>query len=131
MHIWDRDTATLLHVVHGPPGIGHLTSLAWNASTSTLMFATGSHDGAVNIWTVNPTPGREAVSRGHHTPSMDLTHSPTSMTSSYRRIASPSPFNVGYRSESPTMQFAEDDERSEILDAPTISRRIRRSTTFS
>lgn len=51
IHIWDRDSATLLR--HIPPQTvdGDLTCLAWNTATGPLMFATGSHHGVVRVWT--------------------------------------------------------------------------------
>jgi WD repeat-containing protein 26 len=49
IHIWDRESATLLHDLRAPDG--DLTGIAWNTGSETPMFATGSHDGAVKIWT--------------------------------------------------------------------------------
>jgi len=55
IHIWERDTATLLHYIKPQTFGGDLTCLAWNHSTDDpFMLATGSHDGTVRIWT---TPG--------------------------------------------------------------------------
>jgi WD40 repeat protein len=52
IHIWERDTATLLHYVRPQPFGGDLTCVAWNHSTDDpFMLATGSHDGTVRIWT--------------------------------------------------------------------------------
>lgn len=52
IHIWERDTATLLHYVKPQPFGGDLTCVAWNHSTDDpFMLATGSHDGTVRIWT--------------------------------------------------------------------------------
>ncbi|KAF8591362.1 WD40 repeat-like protein [Ramaria rubella] len=48
IHIWDRESATLLHDLRVPEG--DLTGIAWNTAFDTPMFATGSHDGAVKIW---------------------------------------------------------------------------------
>ena len=57
IHIWDRDSGTLLHHVHTQSlGIGDLTCVAWNPAADPFMFATGSHDGAVHIWTAVSTP---------------------------------------------------------------------------
>ncbi|KAF8524312.1 WD40 repeat-like protein [Hysterangium stoloniferum] len=53
IHIWDRESATLLHDIRVPDG--DLTGIAWNASSDVPMFATGSHDGRVKIWT-SPIP---------------------------------------------------------------------------
>ncbi|THG98556.1 hypothetical protein EW026_g3637 [Hermanssonia centrifuga] len=52
IYVWDRDSATLLHQIHVPTRLGHLTSFAWNrAASDSWMFVTGSHEGAVYIWT--------------------------------------------------------------------------------
>ncbi|KAG1742685.1 WD40-repeat-containing domain protein [Suillus paluster] len=51
IHIWDRDTATLLHYIRPQAFGGDLTCAAWNHSTDDpFMLATGSHDGTVHIW---------------------------------------------------------------------------------
>jgi len=49
VHIWDRESATLLHDIRISDG--DLTGIAWNTGADLPMFATGSHDGAVKIWT--------------------------------------------------------------------------------
>ncbi|KAI6012979.1 hypothetical protein EDC04DRAFT_2904814 [Pisolithus marmoratus] len=53
VHIWDRDSATLLHFI-GPQGArGDLTCIGWNRGLTdlkTAMFATGSHGGVVRVW---------------------------------------------------------------------------------
>lgn len=60
IHIWERDTAILLHYVRPQPFGGDLTCIAWNYSTDDpFMLATGSHDGTVRIWT---TPAGDRVS---------------------------------------------------------------------
>jgi WD40 repeat protein len=51
IHIWDRESAVLLHHVRAQMVGGDLTCLAWNPTADPFMFATGSHDGAVRIWT--------------------------------------------------------------------------------
>ncbi|KAG0697744.1 WD40-repeat-containing domain protein [Suillus ampliporus] len=51
IHIWDRDTATLLHYIRPQSFGGDLTCVAWNHSTDDpFMLATGSHDGTAHIW---------------------------------------------------------------------------------
>ncbi|KAG1736997.1 WD40-repeat-containing domain protein [Suillus lakei] len=51
IHIWERDTAILLHYIRPQVFGGDLTCVAWNHSTDDpLMLATGSHDGTVHIW---------------------------------------------------------------------------------
>lgn len=52
IHIWDRDSAALLHYIRPQTFGGDLTCVAWNHSTDEpFMFATGSHDGTVRVWT--------------------------------------------------------------------------------
>ncbi|KAG5719222.1 hypothetical protein E4T56_gene13410 [Termitomyces sp. T112] len=55
IHIWDQESAALLHYIRGQSHGGDLTCIAWNhAAEDPFMFATGSHDGAVRIWTKRP-----------------------------------------------------------------------------
>lgn len=57
IHIWDRESSTLLHHVQTQTldrASGDLTCVAWNPTTSPFMFASGTHDGAVKIWTAPP-----------------------------------------------------------------------------
>ncbi len=64
------------------------------------MFATGSHDGAVKIWTAKDgTLFDEAVS----------TRSATSVTQPTPRTASPSLFDADYRSDSPVVATEAND----------------------
>ncbi|EAU89752.2 hypothetical protein CC1G_07477 [Coprinopsis cinerea okayama7 len=52
IHIWDQESGALLHLIKGQAHGGDMTCLAWNHSADDpFMFATGSHDGAVRIWT--------------------------------------------------------------------------------
>ncbi|KAG6908170.1 hypothetical protein DXG01_005870 [Tephrocybe rancida] len=52
IHIWDQESGALLHHVRAQSHGGDLTCIAWNhAAEDPFMFATGSHDGAVRIWT--------------------------------------------------------------------------------
>ncbi|KAG1805570.1 WD40-repeat-containing domain protein [Suillus subaureus] len=51
IHIWERDTAILLHYIRPQVFDGDLTCVTWNRSTDdSFMLATGSHDGTVQIW---------------------------------------------------------------------------------
>jgi len=53
--IWDRESGILLHQIRGRAHSGDLTCIAWNhAAIDPFMFASGSHDGAVHIWTKPP-----------------------------------------------------------------------------
>lgn len=66
IHIWDRESGTLLHHVHAQSlGIGDVTCVAWNPAADPFMFATGSHDGTVRVWTAfsTPAPPRDGRAR--------------------------------------------------------------------
>ncbi|KIJ06708.1 hypothetical protein PAXINDRAFT_177738 [Paxillus involutus ATCC 200175] len=57
IHIWDRETAAPLHCIRpqNTPGVGDLTCIGWNYATDDpMMFATGSHDGKVRIYSTPP-----------------------------------------------------------------------------
>ena len=55
IYIWDQESGALLRHVQPHSNGGDLTCVAWNhASENSFMFATGSHDGAVRIWTKRP-----------------------------------------------------------------------------
>lgn len=57
IHIWDRVSAVLLHHIRAQEVGGDLTCIAWNpAAENPFMFGTGSHDGAVRIWSSPPNP---------------------------------------------------------------------------
>ncbi|RXW12920.1 hypothetical protein EST38_g12934 [Candolleomyces aberdarensis] len=52
IHIWDQESAALLHLIPAKVHGGDLTCIAWNhAAEDPYMFATGSHDGGVRVWT--------------------------------------------------------------------------------
>ena len=59
IHIWDRESGALLHHIRAQVVGGDLTCVACNPVADSLMFATGSHDGAVRIWTDRPSPHPE------------------------------------------------------------------------
>ncbi|KAH7907662.1 WD40-repeat-containing domain protein [Hygrophoropsis aurantiaca] len=101
IHIWDRESAALLHHVRAQAiGGGDLTCIAWNhAAEKPFMFATGSHDGAVSIWT---TPSYDLQQPGESSSRMLTAQStPRSLTP-----RSPSPMDFGSRTctESPDSQ---------------------------
>ncbi|KAF5369016.1 hypothetical protein D9758_002829 [Tetrapyrgos nigripes] len=51
IHIWDRESGSLLHHIRDQNPGGDLTCIAWNpAAEDPFMLATGSHDGAVQVW---------------------------------------------------------------------------------
>ncbi|KAF7325336.1 Catabolite degradation [Mycena venus] len=52
IHIWDQESGTLLQYIPPAQQNGDLTCITWNrAADDPFMFATGSHDGGVRIWT--------------------------------------------------------------------------------
>ncbi|KAH9996706.1 WD40-repeat-containing domain protein [Russula compacta] len=63
IHIWDRESGALLHHILAQSLGGDLTCVAWNSVADPFMFATGSHDGAVRIWTVVSVPPRDRRGR--------------------------------------------------------------------
>ncbi|KAI0250714.1 WD40-repeat-containing domain protein [Lactifluus subvellereus] len=73
IHIWDRESGVLLHHVPAQSlGGGDLTCIAWNPTADPFMFATGSHDGAVRVWTAPSMPLRNTHGRsGSMTPLSD------------------------------------------------------------
>ncbi|KAF5311124.1 hypothetical protein D9619_008077 [Psilocybe cf. subviscida] len=55
IHVWDQESGALLHLIRAQSPGGDLTCIAWNhAATDPFMFATGSHDGGVRVWTRHP-----------------------------------------------------------------------------
>lgn len=52
IHIWDWISTVELHHIPAQDVGANLICIAWNhAVENTFMFAAGSHDGAVKIWT--------------------------------------------------------------------------------
>lgn len=134
IHIWDRDTATWLHAIEAPGTICQVTSLAWNNATNSLMFATGSLDGAVRVWTTSTEPRSPDSTSPRRTPStsgLDYAHPTTFLSSNFRRRGSS--FGLGYRSESPIMEPMQELGSVFFEDAtsgPSQSP-VRRATTMS
>lgn len=54
--MWDRESASYLHHIRTPALGGDMTCIAWNPAADPFMFATGSHDGTVQIWTTPEMP---------------------------------------------------------------------------
>ena len=74
IHVWDRESGSLLHHVRGATVGGDLTAIAWNHATGPddpFEFATGSHDGALRIWTTPPSEIPVEPQRSE-SPMMDL-----------------------------------------------------------
>lgn len=93
IHIWDRESGALLHHVRAQTVGGDMTSIAWNQAADPFMFATGSHDGAVRIWTT--TTGSQQAS-----PYPEV-HLSMPATDSRTRTPSPFPPDLEYRNDSP------------------------------
>ena len=52
IHIWDQESGVLAHHIRGHTHYGDITCIAWNqAAEDPYIFAEGSHDGTVRIWT--------------------------------------------------------------------------------
>jgi hypothetical protein len=60
IHIWDRESASYLHHIRAPLLGGDMTCIAWNPAADPFMFATGSHDGSVQIWTTPEIPANHS-----------------------------------------------------------------------
>lgn len=85
IHIWDRVSAVLLHHIGAQEVGGDLTCIAWNpASENPLMFGTGSHDGAVRVWSskpsddVNPEGKNQQTQNGKILPETATSEGPSS-----------------------------------------------------
>ncbi|KAF9063012.1 hypothetical protein BDP27DRAFT_1335856 [Rhodocollybia butyracea] len=90
IHIWDQESGALLHHVRAQDLGGDLTCIAWNhAEDNPFMFATGSHDGAVRIWT-KPEQFSSPAALENQPP--------------FLRSASPSEMDELQRTESPLTQ---------------------------
>ncbi|KAF7344472.1 Catabolite degradation [Mycena sanguinolenta] len=77
IHIWDQESGTLLRYIRPAQQSGDMTCIAWNhAAEDPFMFATGSHDGGVRIWT---KPEERAENEGDGGPSMVRSSSPFDM----------------------------------------------------
>ncbi|RDB27816.1 hypothetical protein Hypma_002286 [Hypsizygus marmoreus] len=96
IHIWDQESGALLHYVRAQAHGGDLTCIAWNhAFVDPFMFATGSHDGAVRIWTKRPEESDDDLG-------MDINH--VGHGASFPRTHSPFELNDRDRSDSPFTQ---------------------------
>ncbi|KAF7344445.1 Catabolite degradation [Mycena sanguinolenta] len=77
IHIWDQESGTLLRHIRPTQRSGDMTCIAWNhAAEDPFMFATGSHDGGVRIWT---RPEERAENEGDGGPPMVRSSSPFDM----------------------------------------------------
>lgn len=114
IHIWDRESATLLHHIRSQTVGGDLTCIAWNHAWDSFMFATGSHDGGVRIWT---SPMASASSPELSAAASRVTITPANTP----RSATPNPYDADYRTDSPTVQLASTPEALEDSPAPVVS----------
>ena len=96
IHIWDMASAVLLHHIRAQEVGGDLTCIAWNpAAEDPFMFGTGSHDGAVRIWSSPPlgtsTQDGHSQSQGKVVPTILTTEdsSPFDSDVEYHRSDSP------------------------------------------
>ncbi|KAF5390996.1 hypothetical protein D9757_003981 [Collybiopsis confluens] len=99
IHIWDQESGALLHHVRAQDLGGDLTCIAWNhAVDNPFMFATGSHDGAVRLWTKPEYP--------EESDEQQLRSSPTILENNlpFTRSSSPSDMEELQRTESPLAQ---------------------------
>ncbi|KAF8823450.1 uncharacterized protein C8R40DRAFT_1178712 [Lentinula edodes] len=95
IHIWDQESGALLHHVRAQDLGGDLTCIAWNhAEDNPFMFATGSHDGALRIWTKI-----ERQLQAHSSPA-----GPDDQLPFFTRSSSPSEMEGMQRTESPLTQ---------------------------
>ena len=90
IHIWDQESGALLHLIRAQAHGGDLTCMAWNnAADDPYMFAAGSYDGGVKVWTrqradnalecePTPTNGHEYLPRTSSPFQMDLNMSRSS-----------------------------------------------------
>ncbi|KAH9941858.1 WD40 repeat-like protein, partial [Epithele typhae] len=124
IHIWDRESGTLLHHIRAQTVGGDLTCIAWNHAWETFMFATGSHDGAVRIWTspsltslaslASEVNSLLSVSRGATNTLNTPLHTPRNIT--------PIPFEApDYRSESPVALQGSDEGPSSDASPATLT----------
>lgn len=98
INIWDRESGALLHVIRTKYHGEDLTCMAWNqAAEDPYMFATGSHDGGLRVWTRIP----EEIDPSH-TADLPLT---MSMSRAVRNYG----WGMGPRSASPE-SVGDDDE---------------------
>ncbi|KAI0760480.1 WD40 repeat-like protein [Fomes fomentarius] len=114
IHIWDRESATLLHHIRSQTVGGDLTCIAWNHAWDNFMFATGSHDGGVRIWT---SPMASASSPEFSAAASRATLTPANTP----RSATPNPYDADYRTDSPTTQVALSPEALEDSPASAVS----------
>ena len=95
IHIWDRESGALLHHIRAQALGGDLTCIAWNPAAEPFMFATGSHDGGVRIWTSPPEPPGAPTVVAFNPGPTSTSMTPQSGRSSLLHV------DVDYRTDSP------------------------------
>ena len=108
--MWDRESGTLLHHIRAQTVGGDLTCIAWNHAWDTFMFATGSHDGGVRIWT---SPAH-SVSGPNMEDYLSVLSSRNVTNANTPRSLTPLPYDADYRtrSPSPAPQLSSDSQES-------------------
>jgi WD repeat-containing protein 26 len=88
IHIWDQESGSLLHHFRAQELGSDLTCIAWNhAAEDPFMFATGSHDGAIRIWSKPPEePVDNELDGGGIIGMVPRTASPSAMDDEWRDI---------------------------------------------
>lgn len=72
IHIWDQESGLLAHHIRGHTHPGDITCIAWNQATEDpYIFAEGTHDGTVRIWT--RAPAHDATDHIAHSEGCDST----------------------------------------------------------
>ncbi|KAI3605223.1 catabolite degradation [Moniliophthora roreri] len=113
IHIWDQESGSLLHHIKSSTLGGDLTTIAWNhAAENPFMFATGSHDGAVRIWT-KPTPESPEPILELSPMGSSITNKPRSFSPDDLLEETPLDFYMNSpRSESPSVMDRGDDSQA-------------------
>lgn len=120
IHIWERESGVLMHHVRAQDSDGDLTCIAWNHAAVPFMFSTGSHDGAVRIWT---TPGGNTT--GPQNQRREEDDQEQMLGTDTLRSDTPPPFSLDplERTDSPTTQdeFESLDEHTQSGEGPGLS----------
>ena len=95
IHIWDQESGALLHLIRAQTLGGDLTCIAWNkAADNPYMFAAGSYDGGVKVWTKQQADN-----------ALECEPTPTNVHE-YPRTSSPTPYQMDSNMSSSSI-FAE------------------------
>ncbi|GJE84631.1 WD40 repeat-like protein [Phanerochaete sordida] len=107
IYVWDRDSTSQLHRIQAPVALGHLTAVAWNRGARDWMFATGTHEGEVHVWTVGPPPPPARTGSASQRGSASATLPPASARSSGSEGGDAAPAYVaGDYTQSPAAEHA-------------------------